>query len=86
MVQQGVLAFDLAPDDMHMAFALRNEDGSVDVRVGYWGGSKIINDKLVYKDLGLEVNAMYFSPDLYKLYLQGIGEASGLTAYTFEFQ
>ena len=86
LVQQGVLAFDLAPDDMHMAFALRNEDGSVDVRVGYWGGSKIINDKLVYKDLGLEVNAMYFSPDLYKLYLQGIGEASGLTAYTFEFQ
>jgi hypothetical protein len=54
--------------------------------VGYWSGSRIINEKLTYKDLGIEVNAMYFSPNQDRLYLQGLDETGALTAYTFEFR
>ena len=86
LVQSGVTAFDIGSDDMHIAYAVQNEDESVDVRVGYWGGSRIINDRLTYKDIGIAVSAMYFSPDLKKLYLQGADESGHLTAYTFEFQ
>ena len=85
-VDSGVTAFDIAPDGMHIAFARRNEDGTVDIRVGYWGGSRIINDRLVYKDLGVSVGAMYFSPDMRKLYLQGADEHGARAALTFEFQ
>jgi len=81
-----VLAFDLCPDEMYVAYAQRNADGTVDIRTGYWSGSRIINDKLTYKDIGVTVNAMYFSPDLSKLYLQGRDEGGQLTAYTFEFR
>ena len=38
------------------------------------------------KDLGIEVNAMYFSPNQDRLYLQGLDETGALTAYTFEFR
>ena len=85
-VDSGVTAFDIASDGMHIAYARRNEDGTVDIRVGYWGGSRIINDKLVYKDLGIDVSAMYFSPDMRKLYLQGADEHGVRAALTFEFQ
>ena len=81
-----VLAFDIGSDDMHIAYAQRNADGTVDIRIGYWSGSRIINDKLTYKDIGVKVNAMFFSPDLAKLYLQGRDESGQLTAYTFEFR
>lgn len=83
---EDVLAFDIGSDGMHIAFAQRNADGTVDIRVGYWSGSRIINDKLTYKDIGVNVNAMFFSPDLGKLYLQGRDETGMLTAYTFEFR
>ena len=85
-VDSGVTAFDIASDGMHIAYARRNEDGTVDIRVGYWGGSRIINDKLVYKYLGIDVSAMYFSPDMRKLYLQGADEHGVRAALTFEFQ
>ena len=81
-----VTAFDMAPDGMHIAFARRNDDGTVDILVGYWSGSRIINEKLTYKDLGIHVNAMYFSPNQERLYLQGQDETGVLTAYTFEFR
>ena len=81
-----VTAFDIAPDGMHIAFSRRNDDGTVDILVGYWSGSRIINEKLTYKDLGIEVNAMYFSPNQDRLYLQGLDETGTLTAYTFEFR
>ena len=81
-----VTAFDIAPDGMHIAFSRRNDDGTVDILVGYWSGSRIINEKLTYKDLGIEVNAMYFSPNQDRLYLQGLDETGALTAYTFEFR
>ena len=83
---EDVLAFDIGSDGMHIAFAQRNADGTVDIRIGYWSGSRIINDKLTYKDIGVNVNAMFFSPDLGKLYLQGRDETGMLTAYTFEFR
>lgn len=84
---ESVTAFDIASDGMHIAYALENEDGTVDIRVGYWGGSRIINDKLTYKDIGMNVRAMYFSPDMRKLYLQGTNPDTGaLQAYSFEFQ
>lgn len=83
---EDILAFDIGSDGMHIAFAQRNADGTVDIRVGYWSGSRIINDKLTYKDIGVNVNAMFFSPDLGKLYLQGRDETGMLTAYTFEFR
>lgn len=84
--RRDVMAFDIASDGMHIAFALLNDNGTVDVRIGYWSGSKIINDKLTYKDLGIYVNAMFFSPDMNKLYLQGLNDQGTLMAYTFEFQ
>lgn len=83
---EGVTAFDIGSDGMHIAYAQRNADGTVDIRIGYWSGSRIINDKLTYKDIGVNVSAMYFSPQLDKLYLQGRDETGQLTAYTFEFQ
>lgn len=86
MVRRNVMAFDIASDGMHIAFALLNDNGTVDVCIGYWSGSKIINDKLTYKDLGIYVNAMFFSPDMNKLYLQGPNDQGTLMAYTFEFQ
>lgn len=85
-VGSGITAFDIASDGMHIAYAHRNEDGTVDIRVGYWGGSRIINDKLVYKDLGISVGVMYFSPDMRKLYLQGSDAHGARAALTFEFQ
>ncbi len=86
LVRRNVTAFDIASDGMHIAFSVVNEDGSTDIRIGYWGGSKIINDRLTYKDIDIAVDAMYFSPDVRKLYLQGMSEFNVLTAYTFEFQ
>ena len=86
LVQANITAFDIGSDGMHIAYAVQNEDGSVDIRIGYWGGSRIINDRLTYKDIGIQVDTMYFSPDLQKLYLQGWDGNGALTAYTFEFQ
>ena len=86
LVQSNITAFDIGSDGMHIAYAVQNEDGSVDIRIGYWGGSRIINDRLTYKDIGINVDTMYFSPDLQKLYLQGQDGNGALRAYTFEFQ
>lgn len=86
LVQSNITAFDIGSDGMHIAYAVQNEDGSVDIRIGYWGGSRIINDRLTYKDIGINVDTMYFSPDLEKLYLQGQDGNGALRAYTFEFQ
>ncbi len=86
LVEEDVVAFDIASDGMHVAFARRNPDGTTDIRIGYWGGRGILNDRLTYKDIGVSVNAMCFSPDLYKLYLQGMSESGALVGYTFELE
>ena len=71
---------------MHIAFAKLNDDGTTDIRIGYWGGARIINDKLTYKDFSVAVGRMFFSPDMHKLYLQGADDGGVLSAFTFEFK
>ena len=71
---------------MHIAFAKLNDDGTTDIRIGYWGGARIINDKLTYKDFGVAVGRMFFSPDMHKLYLQGADDGGVLSTFTFEFK
>ena len=86
LISRGITAFDLASDGMHIAFAKLNDDGTTDIRIGYWGGARIINDKLTYKDFGVAVGRMFFSPDMHKLYLQGADDGGVLSAFTFEFK
>ena len=83
-VRESTTAFALTQDEMHIALAVQNTAGSVDILIGYWGGTKPINEKLVYKDLDLQVRRMCFSPDGRKLYVQGLRDKQ-VTAYVFEF-
>lgn len=56
---------------------MQNLDGTVDVTVGRWSGTHIINKKVIYKNIGDTVSRMLFSPNSLRLYVEGPLNASG---------
>ena len=72
-----VLCEEYGPDGLYVAVAVQNLDGTVDVTVGRWSGTHIINKKVIYKNIGDTVSRMLFSPNSLRLYVEGPLNASG---------
>ncbi len=77
VIDRGVQAYALTPNRLYAALAIKNMDGSVDLAIGRWSGTHIINKKIVYKNIGYNVGRMLFSPDNLRLYIEGESAADG---------
>lgn len=76
-IESSVQAYAISPDGLYVAVAVQNLDGTVDVTVGRWSGTHIINKKVIYKNIGDTVSRMLFSPNSLRLYVEGPLNASG---------
>ena len=76
-IESSVQAYAISPDGLYVAVAVQNLDGTVDVTVGRWSGNHIINNQVIYKNIGDTVSRMLFSPNSLRLYVEGPLNASG---------
>lgn len=85
VIESYIKAVAFSGDRQYVAFAQTNLDGSMDVYVGQWSGSKIINKQLVHKGIDFDVQRLLFSPDTNKLYTEGLRAGGSKYAVVFEF-
>lgn len=70
VIEDSVQSYAFTDDRKNIALAQINMDGSVDIVIGQWGGSRVINKSILYKNIGADVTRMLFSPDSAKLYVE----------------
>lgn len=88
-LENGIQAYGFSENRQYIALAQLNMDGSVDIAIGRWSGSRVINKNTVYKNTEnvniKTVTRLLMSPDTKKLYVEGLNAAGAVEGVVLEF-